>query len=209
MAEEASLVGAGAATSADGHPDSTASPPQAFFDGTWDMNGFRPFFERWSTKIHAFAIRLGVPYGDADDIVQETMLAVWRRCDRGGIDPNKPWGAYVYTVARHLIWNRRRQKVGLPEIPMPEAAANDLAFATMPDVWRVFELDELDALLDKLGMKTGQDGWCLVMSHISGLTYEEMASACGVDANTLKTRKCRALARARQLAAQMHLEGGR
>lgn len=210
MAEEAGLVSEGVAVPADGHPGSTDSPPpRAFFDGTWDEPEFRPFFERWSAKIHTFAVHAGVPNGDADDIVQETWTAMWRRCDQGGIDPNNAWRAYLYTVARNLISHRWRKKAGLPEIPMPNAAANDLAFANAPDVWSVFELNELDELLDKLGMTTGQDGWCLVQSHIFGLTYDEMESACGVSANTLKTRKCRALARAKQIAAQLRMEGGR
>jgi RNA polymerase sigma-70 factor (ECF subfamily) len=67
-----------------------------------------------------YARRLGDAQDDAEDLVQDTLIAMHRR--RDSYDPRQPLTAWVYAIARYrLIDHYRRRKVRAA-VPLEDAA---------------------------------------------------------------------------------------
>src|SRR5918992_3364150 len=86
--------------------------------GRGDRAAFEELYRRFARPVLAMAIRQLGDNGRAEDATQETFAAVWRsarsyRSERGSAS------AWLYTVARHAIIDRARQRTevaaGIPE----------------------------------------------------------------------------------------------
>ncbi|SIN91382.1 RNA polymerase sigma factor [Chitinophaga niabensis] len=72
-----------------------------------DPSAFRLLYERYAPRLAAFATRFKAGREEADEIVQETFIRIWKHRDR--IDAGSPFEAYVITIARNLIYNQIRK----------------------------------------------------------------------------------------------------
>ena len=80
-----------------------------------DRTAFAKLFEYFAPRVKAFMLRSGVTEPGAEELAQETMLAVWRKA--GLFDPASTGAAaWIFTIARNLrIDAHRREKRGLTE----------------------------------------------------------------------------------------------
>ena len=111
--------------------------------------------------IHAGAINnyikrriYPLPVTDADDILAETLIVVWRRLDDIPTGAELPW---MLGVARRVLANARRsqhrrlrRESGSLEIPQPGAEAIVLADEALNRALRSLSTDERDILLDSV-----------------------------------------------------------
>lgn len=135
---------------------------------------YRQLLEDLSRLLRAYYARRAPPGVDAEDLVQETLIAVHTR--RGTYDANQPFTAWAYAIARYkLIDHLRRARLHL-RAPAEDAetlfvppgadaamAARDLerAMATLPERTRALIRDTRIAGLsmreaaDRQGMSEG------------------------------------------------------
>lgn len=132
-------------------------------------------------REHAVALRRFVLAAmsnpdQAEDVVQETILRVWRR----GVDPENLRG-YLYQTARHVIideYRRRSRRVQETGLPEEEAAA----------------ADQVDKLLlrvlmeEALGRLSAEHRSVIVALHYQRLTAADAANALGIPLGTVKSR---------------------
>lgn len=86
-----------------------------------DRAAFVALFRHFGPRVKSYLLRLGATETQADDLVQETMLTVWRKADR--FDPAKAQAStWVFTIAR----NRRIDT--LRRARHPEADMESLRF---------------------------------------------------------------------------------
>lgn len=81
-----------------------------------DAEGWRDFFDTYGELLHRFAVRSGLTNEEAQDAVQETLVAVARQMPEFRYDPAKgSFRAWLYTQARWRIADafRRRRRGGL------------------------------------------------------------------------------------------------
>jgi DNA-directed RNA polymerase specialized sigma24 family protein len=94
--------------------------------GTWDDDRdplaalrrgdpalFEAFVERESASLHRFFLRLGAGRQEAEDLVQEVFLKLYRSAP--GYDARSAFGAYALRVARNAWIDRRRRRGVRPE----------------------------------------------------------------------------------------------
>lgn len=76
-----------------------------------DRESFRLLFQYFAPRLKSYLLRLGVQGQLADELVQETLLMVWRKADR--FDPSRAAAAtWIFTIARNLrIDHLRRAKL--------------------------------------------------------------------------------------------------
>ena len=76
-----------------------------------DRESFRLLFQYFAPRLKSYLLRLGVQGPLADELVQETLLTVWRKADR--FDPARAAAAtWIFTIARNLrIDHLRRAKL--------------------------------------------------------------------------------------------------
>ncbi|HYF16930.1 MAG TPA: sigma-70 family RNA polymerase sigma factor [Ramlibacter sp.] len=72
-----------------------------------DPAAFAALFRHFGPRIKSYLIRGGALEQNAEELVQETMVVLWRRA--AAYDQQRaPLSAWVYTIARHLHVDQRR-----------------------------------------------------------------------------------------------------
>lgn len=75
-----------------------------------DRQAFAALFRHFAPRIKSFLMRRGADAALADELVQETMLTVWRRAE--SYDPALAGAAtWLFTIARNAGIDRQRQDV--------------------------------------------------------------------------------------------------
>jgi RNA polymerase sigma-70 factor (ECF subfamily) len=96
-----------------------------------DKQAFAQLFQHYAPRVKSYLMRHGADDGQAEEIVQETMLSLWRKA--GMFDPLKASaGTWIFTIARNLridaIRKGRRPEFDPDDpafVPDPEQSADD------------------------------------------------------------------------------------
>src|SRR5262245_36499355 len=76
-----------------------------------DQDAFRTLFLTFGPKVKAMMLRHGADVETAEEIAQETMIAVWRKAHLF-VESKGSISTWIYTIARNLRIDRiRRQPV--------------------------------------------------------------------------------------------------
>ncbi|MCW9706632.1 RNA polymerase sigma factor [Fodinibius salsisoli] len=73
-----------------------------------NKKAFDSLFRKYENKLYAFCYKLTQSHKEAEEVVQETFLKIWEK--RRTIDENKNFESFLFTIARHNIYNRARDK---------------------------------------------------------------------------------------------------
>jgi RNA polymerase sigma-70 factor, ECF subfamily len=130
--------------------------------------------------------RLGNAASDAEDLVQETLIAMHER--RMSFDRTQPLTAWVYAIARYkLVDHLRRQRVRVA-LPVDEC---DELFA--PDsVEQLSASRDVDRLLSTLPQPVSE---AIRLTRVEGLSIEEAAERTGKSVTATKVGIHRGLLR--------------
>lgn len=137
----------------------------------------RSIFERHHLGVFRYLRRILGSSADAEDLTQETFLRVMRGLP--GYRPDGREAAWVFEIARNLALNRRRDVArrpehgsGIPELARhsPPALELEQALAALPDL----------------------DRDCFLLRESGGLGYAEIAAACGITDDAVRSRIHRA-----------------
>lgn len=150
-----------------------------------DLDGLGELFDRHAPNLRRYLVRLGVPWGDIDDLVQLTFLELVRAAPR--FDERcavRPW---LIGIATTLVRRHRRS--------LARTAARLAAwagFATSETTQTPADICEIDEqarrfadVLDKLTLKKRE---VFVLVTLQGLSGEEAAEVLGIPINTVWTR---------------------
>lgn len=96
-----------------------------------DKQAFGQLFAHYAPRVKSYLVRHGADDAQAEEIVQETMLSLWRKA--GLFDPVKASaGTWIFTIARNLridaIRKNRRPEFDIEDpafVPDPEPPADD------------------------------------------------------------------------------------
>lgn len=130
-----------------------------------------------------FRRRLGAREDDVEDLVQETLIAVHQR--RATYDPDRPFGAWVYAIARYKLIDRYRRSgrtTALDDLP---ELADEFAFDEASDA-----RSDVDRLLDAIPEKQAA---VLLATRIEGLSTAEAAERLGIGESDVKVSAHRGL----------------
>ncbi|MCJ8164045.1 RNA polymerase sigma-70 factor [Pontibacter sp. E15-1] len=73
-----------------------------------DVSAFENLYRLFEPKLYAFALRLVRNREDAEEIVQEVFLKVWE--GRHLLEPDQNVDGYLFSIAKHLVYNKARRK---------------------------------------------------------------------------------------------------
>jgi RNA polymerase sigma-70 factor, ECF subfamily len=133
---------------------------------------------------------------DLDDLVEETMVVVWRRLDRVPADAELPW---MLGVARNVLRNARRSK-------NRRSAFESTLHASSSDP-SAEEFVIADASVrDALASLSDDDREILLLNAWDGLDTHALGAHFVISTNAAAVRLSRAQARFRELlsAAEVH-----
>jgi RNA polymerase sigma-70 factor (ECF subfamily) len=165
--------------------------------GRGDAGGLSGLMSRHQDRLFRYLRRLVGEETVAEDVFQQTWVQVAERISR--YDRKRPFGPWLFAVARNLAYDRLRARrpESLEDHPEPDAAAGQDpgpdAFARAVARQRG---ERLAAVLDGLGTA---DREVLALRFGEDLALPELAATLGVPLPTAKARLYRALARLRAL----------
>lgn len=131
-------------------------------------------------EIWRYLRYLGAENSEADDLTQETFLAVWKK-PFDYIGP-KETGAYLRTVARRqLLMLRRKQKRRPPEFDL------DLAEQVWAETVDDSSDDFIEALRDCVDGLTGRPETAIALHYHQQASRNEIAEQLGMTPDGVKT----------------------
>ena len=138
--------------------------------------------------------RIGTVPADAEDLVQETLIALHTR--RHTYDRSQPFTPWVYAIARYrLVDYLRRSKGSAMDVPIEEAE-EVLADDNPSSVESSLDLDQLMA---RLSPKARQ---AIQFVKLDGLSVSEAAARSGMSQSAIKVSVHRGLRALSRLAAE-------
>jgi RNA polymerase sigma-70 factor (ECF subfamily) len=202
----------------DRSPADDAALVRAVAAGSQDALG--DLYDRYVDAVFAAASRLTSDRQVAEEVVQETFLALWNRAEL--YDPTVgSLAAWLHTIARNRTVDRLRAAGRRPNLmPLSSAAGDDEHDAAALDrlvasgtvlggatVGRGPEGElaaaELQAMLrDALSDLPESERTAIVLAYREELTQSEIAERLGWPLGTVKTRTRRALLRLRTALAE-------
>lgn len=167
----------------------------------------------YQDRLFAFALRLCADRQDAEEITQDAFVRAYRALARYPADrvralALRPW---LYRIVLN-VWRNRAQRRRLPSLSLDAAQGADaptLALAAEPRAQpeAVVERSERQRELARaLRMLPEAQRIAILLRHMEGMGYREMARLLGQPEGTVKAHVHRGLARLRALAADPPIE---
>ncbi|MGR3839776.1 MAG: sigma-70 family RNA polymerase sigma factor [Cognatishimia sp.] len=147
-----------------------------------DKAAFSRLFDHYAPRLKGFVMRSGTGNAQAEEIVQDVMLTVWRKAHL--FDPHRAQvSSWIYQVAR----NRQIDVIRRDSRPIPEEL--NTPESTDEDAPQIIALDqEAQVLRQALArLKPGQREM-LEKAYLGDLTHAEIKAQTGLPLGTIKSR---------------------
>jgi RNA polymerase sigma-70 factor (ECF subfamily) len=147
-----------------------------------DRTAFSALFDHFAPRLKRMVMRSGTPSQQAEEIVQEVMLTIWRKAHL--FDPARAQvSAWIYQVAR----NRQIDVIRKERRPEPEQLDQDPQ--TEPDSAQILGMEEEAAGLKTALMRLAPDQRDLIeKAYLGELTHVEIQKQTGLPLGTIKSR---------------------
>jgi len=169
--------------------------------------------DRYSRELFPYLLRMTGHVQTAEDIFQETFIRIMTK--RGKYHGQGNFRAFLFTIARNLVYDMLRKKRVRKELSLDSALDDDdqtREFAvhaeTPADVLSSRELAvSVECALDKLAPKLKE---ALILKRFCDYSYEQIARMVGCSVSAVKMRVSRALSQlGRYMASECENEGSR
>ncbi|MEL7588320.1 MAG: RNA polymerase sigma factor [Prolixibacteraceae bacterium] len=166
-----------------------------------DEVAFELLFYRYRGKVGHFIKRSLPPHIDPEETVHEIFFRVWTHRDK--LDAERPFAPYLFRIARNIVIDLLRRKIGHTLYIQDASVFTDLG---VNDVELKLEEEELQSWFHStLNKLPEQRKGIFMMSRFEGLTYPEIAKKLGISENTVDTQVRRTLQYLREAFRKMKI----
>ncbi|MGB2817314.1 MAG: RNA polymerase sigma factor [Burkholderiaceae bacterium] len=166
-----------------------------------DARAFAELYERHERPVYRYFLRQGATPPQADDLLQDTWLAVIRNADR--FEPRAKFTTWLYTIARNKLvdhWRGRDEAISLDDAandPDGDAPLEiDAGDASRPDV-QAMTRAQARAFVDAVEQLPPAQKEAFLLQAEGGLSLEEIAAVTNAGHETVKSRLRYAMAKLR------------
>lgn len=149
-----------------------------------DDQAVKAVYERFARPVLTVAMSALGRRDLADEVVQTTMLNVWRGA--ATFDPSRELAPWVYAIARRAAIDVHRRE---SRAPVPQALGDDEIAVEPLSFSRTWEAWEVRSAVEKL---PADEQAVVRLAHLQGLSHREVAAELGVPIGTVKSRSARA-----------------
>ncbi len=161
-----------------------------------DRQAFAQLFAFYAPRLKTFLSRQGFSASDCDDLIQDTMLAVWRKAWQFDAKAGAV-STWIFTICRNLgIDRRRRVARRLKDSDLPPMSDVDPSPTAEGEIISREDETRVRCALDQLPTEQAE---VISLSFFSLSSQTEIAKALGIPLGTVKSRVRLAMNRLRQL----------
>jgi RNA polymerase sigma-70 factor, ECF subfamily len=149
-------------------------------------------FDKFQGRVLNYVLTCGLPFHDAEDVVQETFLSLFRHLELGR--PRSNLNGWLFRVAHNLALKRRKSSLPFEANFDPhKILARQMAPGLSPESQFAFGQmhQRLHAVFEAL---PDQEQRCLYL-RAEGLKYRDIAQVLDISLGTVSASLSRALAR--------------
>jgi RNA polymerase sigma-70 factor (ECF subfamily) len=160
-----------------------------------DRAAFVTLFEHFAPRVKSLMLRLGAPAAQAEELAQDTMLAIWHKAHL--FDPSGGSASgWIFRIARNLRIDSARRDQRLAAIGFDPGDEADQAHDpdSMASAVRLH-----DRVRSALGALSQEQLQVITMSLFEGRSHGEIAERLKLPLGTVKSRLRLAMKRLRQL----------
>lgn len=164
-----------------------------------DASAFAQLVSEFQPLVYRWALTLAADPDDADDLLQETFLAAYRKL--GSYDGSGPFANWLYAIARRTAGQRRRLITRRRKILDYNSAGSNDVYLTDPGA-RVDRGRALALIRESLSSLPRKQREVFDLVDLQGLTPAEAGELTGTKAVTVRAHlfKARAAIRSRILS---------
>ena len=149
-----------------------------------DRQAFKALFEHFAPRVKAFILRQGADPGMAEEIVQETMVNVWRKARQ--FEANRASAAtWIFSIARNMRIDMLR-KANRPEPDM-----NDPAMVPDPEPQAleiIHRKQETKRIEEAFASLPGEQQEVLRLAFYEDKAHSQVSEELGIPLGTVKSR---------------------
>lgn len=168
-----------------------------------DETAFAILVDRYTPRIYAFAHRLSADMALSEDATQETFVKAWKSL--GKFDARQSFKSWIFSIASNATIDLLRKRKDTVFSNMMKREDDDTDFeenivdeALSSD--EKFDEKLLQKTIEEVIESLTFDQKTAVLLHDKeGLTFDEISTATGKSANTIKSHYRRALIKLREL----------
>jgi RNA polymerase sigma-70 factor (ECF subfamily) len=148
-----------------------------------DEKALEELISSFGSAVYAVAVRVVAEPSFAQEIAQDTFIALWRR--PGAFDPDRgTMLRFLCAIARNKAVDLVRREESLRRAHDTLIAETSPAMATTS----IPAIEERDSVLSALKELTESQREALVLAYFGGRTYREVAEELQIPEGTAKTR---------------------
>jgi RNA polymerase sigma-70 factor (ECF subfamily) len=165
-----------------------------------DADAVGELYDRHSRLLYGLILRIVRNASEAEEVLQDVFLQVWKRAETFNADLGTPVAWLVRIARNRAIDQLRKNTVNLRtlEVPPPSPAESPEARAALSEEQR--------ALSRALEALSAEERKLLEHAYFLGLTQSELAERFGLPLGTVKTRIRTALMTLRRELQQVMLD---
>jgi RNA polymerase sigma-70 factor (ECF subfamily) len=153
-----------------------------------DRDAMQRFHSRYADRLFRFAVSRLRAHDEAEDAVQETMIAIW--ANASAYRSASAASTWVFGICRHKLGDALRRRRPTDPPPAVPASVSDRADPSRVEFWEAFSrlTDEQQELI-------------LLVFH-QGFSQQEVAEVMRVPVGTIKSRTFYARRRLQELLSE-------
>ena len=156
--------------------------------GGGDRAAFRALYERYSTPLFSLALRFVGNEGDAEEVLQDSFVKIWRHAHAYDPRKSRPFTWAVTIVRRTAIDHLRKTSRAPASVPLPEAGEAAAGLFTRDNIRRTAEVHEAAGMVrTALEAISQPQRSALELALFSTLTHTEIAERLLQPVGTIKT----------------------
>ncbi len=155
-----------------------------------DEVAFEAIYRKYSLRLFGFILRLVKDRDVAEDLLQEMFIKVWQ--NRSGIDLEKSYHTYLFTIAKHLVYNYIRRTSLKVQVAAYITSQSSELYSHVEEQLYFREFNEaLQQAIDSLPPRRRD---VYIRCKVTGMSYQQAADELGcsvaaVNAHIVKATK--------------------
>jgi RNA polymerase sigma-70 factor (ECF subfamily) len=152
-----------------------------------DEAAFTALYHRWQGPIYRFALRMSGRASVAEDVTQETFMALLRGGE--GFDASRgSLGGYLFGIARHRVLHRLEREHSYVSIDGDDGGFADPVSSDDDPHAALARRERIERVRDAVSSLPSHYREAVVLCDLHHLSYEEAATALACAVGTVRSR---------------------